>query len=156
MNRQRREILKKGGGLALFGALVAAGVLRPSDVRAVEWNKEAFQSKTLADALKALGATATENTADVVITAPAIAENGAVVPVTVTSNLPKTESIALLVEKNPNLLAAVFTIPEGTEPHVTTRIKMSESSDVYALVRADGKFYTVAKEIKVTLGGCGG
>lgn len=156
MDRQRREILKKGGGLALFGALVAAGVLRPSDVRAVEWNKEAFQSKTLADALKALGASATEKTADVVITAPAIAENGAVVPVTVTSNLPKTESIALLVEKNPNLLAAVFTIPDGTEPHVTTRIKMSESSDVYALVRADGKFYTVAKEIKVTLGGCGG
>ena len=156
MDRQRREILKKGGGLALFGALVAAGVLRPSDVRAVEWNKEAFQSKTLADALKALGASATEKTADVVITAPAIAENGAVVPVTVTSNLPKTESIAILVEKNPNMLAAVFDIPPGTEPSLSTRIKMGQTSNVVALVKADGKYYVASKEIKVTLGGCGG
>ena len=78
------------------------------------------------------------------------------VPVGVASKLPKTEAIAILVEKNPNMLAAVFDIPAGTEPSINTRIKMAQTSNVYALVKADGRFYVTAKEIKVTLGGCGG
>ena len=89
-------------------------------------------------------------------TAPDIAENGAVVPVTVQSGLPKTESIAILIEKNPNMLAANFDLPSGTDPLVGTRVKMGQTSNVYALVKADGKYYTAVKEIKVTLGGCGG
>jgi len=79
-----------------------------------------------------------------------------VVPIGVTSNIPKTESIAILIEKNPNLLAAVFDIPTGTETSISTRVKMAQSSNVYALVKADGKYYVAAKDIKVTLGGCGG
>ena len=80
----------------------------------------------------------------------------AVVPVGVTSTIPKTESIAILIEKNPNLLAASFDIPAGTDPSISTRVKMGQSSNVYALVKADGKYYVASKEIKVTLGGCGG
>jgi len=87
---------------------------------------------------------------------PEIAENGAVVPVGVTSRIPKTESIAILIEKNPNMLAAVFDIPTGTEPVISTRVKMAQTSNIYALVKAEGRYYVAAKEVKVTLGGCGG
>ena len=156
MDQQRRKVLKAGGGLTLLGVLFTAGFLKPGDVQAAEWNKSAFETKKLADVIKALGGSGATETKDVAITAPSIAENGAVVPVEVTSNLPNTESIAILIEKNPNILAAVFDIPSGTEPSVLTRVKMGQSSDVYALVKAGGKFYTASKEIKVTLGGCGG
>ena len=88
--------------------------------------------------------------------APDIAENGAVVPVAVNSKLAKTQSIAVLVERNPNTLAAAFDIPPGTDPFISTRVKMAQTSNVVALVKADGKYYFASKEIKVTLGGCGG
>ena len=155
MNNQRREVLKAGGGLGLFGLLAAAGLITPGEARA-EWNKAAFDAKTIDETLKALGASAPANSADVQLTAPDIAENGAVVPVGVVSTLAGVEAIAILVEKNPNPLAASFMLPAGTEPSVQTRVKMGQTSDVYALVRADGKFYMAKKEIKVTLGGCGG
>ena len=77
-------------------------------------------------------------------------------PIGVNSAIPKTESIAILIEKNPNTLAALFDIPQGTEPALSTRVKMGQTSNVYALVKADGKYYVASKEIKVTLGGCGG
>jgi sulfur-oxidizing protein SoxY len=93
---------------------------------------------------------------DITITAPEIAENGAVVPVGVASKIPNTQAVYVLVEKNPNVLAAGFNIPAGTEPNVTTRVKMGQTSNVYAVVKADGKFYVASKEVKVTLGGCGG
>jgi sulfur-oxidizing protein SoxY len=93
---------------------------------------------------------------DIEIVAPEIAENGAVVPITVNSKLAKTQSIAILVEKNPNMLSALFDIPDGTDPFVATRVKMAQTSNVSALVKADGKYYLASKEIKVTLGGCGG
>ena len=70
--------------------------------------------------------------------------------------MPKTDAIAILIEKNPNMLAAVFDIPPGTEPAITTRVKMAQTSNIYALIRADGKYYVASKEVKVTLGGCGG
>ena len=156
MNHTRREALKIGGGMTVLALLFAAGFLKPGDAIAAEWNKDAFNTKNLADTLKALGGGTASESKDITMTAPDIAENGAVVPVAVTSNIPKTESIAILVEKNPSMLAASFDLPAGTEPMVSTRIKMGQTSNVYALVKADGKFYMTAKEIKVTLGGCGG
>jgi sulfur-oxidizing protein SoxY len=141
--------------MGLFGLLVAAGLMKPEVARA-EWNKVAFEAKTMDEAMKALGATDAAESGDVVLTAADIAENGAVVPVGVTSKLEGTQQIAILVEKNPNMLAASFTIPDGTLADIQTRVKMGQTSDVYAVVKAGDKFYMTKKEIKVTLGGCGG
>jgi sulfur-oxidizing protein SoxY len=137
-------------------SLAASAGLIPAAAKAQDWNKAAFETKTLADAARALGSGAPIESKDIVIRAPDIAENGAVVPFEVTSKLAKTESVAVLVDKNPNILAANFTIPEGTEPFVVTRVKMGQTSNVHALVKADGKLYFATKEVKVTLGGCGG
>jgi sulfur-oxidizing protein SoxY len=139
-----------------MGLAIVAGLLKAGSARAEGWNKAAFDTKTLADAVKAMGGSAPAESKDITITSPDIAENGAVVPFTIASKLAKTDSIALLVEKNPNILAANFTIPDGTEPWVNTRVKMGQTSNVIALVRADGKYYYASKEVKVTLGGCGG
>ena len=155
MNLQRREALKAGGGLGLLGLLAAAGLITPGQARA-EWNKAAFDAKTIEETLKALGAGTPANSADVQLTAPDIAENGAVVPVGVVSALAGVEAIAILIEKNPNPLAASFVLPAGTEATVQTRVKMGQTSDVYALVKVGGQFLMAKKEIKVTLGGCGG
>lgn len=155
MNVQRREALKSGGALGLFGVLVAAGLITP-EVAQAAWDKAAFDAKTMDDALKALGAGKPADSKDVQINAPDIAENGAVVPVAVKSTLPGTEFIAILIEKNPSMLAASFTLPEGTAADVSTRVKMGQTSNVFALVKAGGSFYMTTKEIKVTLGGCGG
>ena len=157
MDRKRRQALKSGGGLTLATLLVAAGWLKPGDAAADAWNKSAFETKSLDDTMKALGGGTPAASKDIAFfSTPDIAENGAVVPIGITSNVPKTESIAILVEKNPNMLAAVFDIPAGTEPSLSTRIKMGQTSNVYALVKADGKYHVASKEIKVTLGGCGG
>jgi sulfur-oxidizing protein SoxY len=156
MNHSRRKALKAGGGAGLLALLAAAGVVRPGAALASDWNKAAFEMKTVADALRALGAQSATTSEAILIKAPDIAENGAVVPIAVESRLPRTESITLLIEKNPQPLAASFDIPAGTEANVSTRVKMGQSSDVYALVRADGRFYVAKKEVKITLGGCGG
>jgi len=158
MNIQRREALRQGGGVTLLALVAAAGWLKPGEAHAADaWNKAAFESSSMDGTIKALGGGTPAQSKDIVFfQTPDIAENGAVVPVGVTSNIAKTESIAILVEKNPNMLAAVFDIPAGTEPSLSTRIKMSQSSNVYALVKADGKYFVTVKEIKVTLGGCGG
>lgn len=152
----RRKMLKVGGGaglLALFGSL---GLLQ-SGAALAEWNKSAFSAKNMDEALNALGVIVPENNAaSIQLTVPEIAENGAVVPVTVSSTLPNVEQISILVDKNPNVLAANFTIPAGTEGLITTRVKMGQTANVVALVKADGKFYRVAREVKVTAGGCGG
>jgi sulfur-oxidizing protein SoxY len=157
MNLQRRKALRTGGGLTLLTLVAAAGWLRPEDALASEWNKAAFETNNMDATLKALGGSTPAQSKDIAFfQTPDIAENGAVVPIGITSNIPKTESIAILVEKNPNMLAAVFDVPAGTDPSLSTRIKMGQSSNVYALVKADGKYYVASKEIKVTLGGCGG
>ena len=157
MNRNRRAVLKSGGGLTLLALVAAAGWLKPGAAVAQTWNKAAFETKSLADTMKAFGGGEPARSGDIVfLQTPDIAENGAVVPVGITSNVPKTESIAILIEKNPNMLAAVFDLPAGTEPSVSTRVKMAQTSNVYAVVKADGKYYVASKEIKVTLGGCGG
>ena len=137
--------------------MLSAGLLKAGDVAALEWNKNAFETKNLNDTVKALGGTTATESKDITfVNAPDIAENGAVVPVGVQSKIPKTEMIAILVEKNPNSLSASFTIPEGTEAVVSTRVKMGQTSNIHAVVKADGKFYFATKEVKVTLGGCGG
>lgn len=159
MNAGRRDVLKAGSGVSLLTLLAAAGWLKPGDAQAQAqaWNKAAFEAKTMEETMKAYGGGAPAQSKDIAFfSTPDIAENGAVVPVGVTSSIPKTEQIAILVEKNPNMLAASFDIPAGTEPSLTTRVKMGQSSNVYALVKADGKYYVAQKEIKVTLGGCGG
>ena len=146
----RRDILMQGGALA---ALSACGLMatRP----AIAANPPVFDASTFDAAMKGLGSGAVESK-DITLTSPDIAENGAVVPIVVTSNIPKTEEIYILVEKNPFPLTASFNIPEGTEAYVATRVKMGESTNVHAVVKADGKLYTTSKETKVTLGGCGG
>ena len=155
MNNQRRNVLKSGSGAAFLGALAAAGIVKPGMALA-DWNKAAFETKNLADTLKALGVSGQADSKDIQMTAPDIAENGAVVPIGIASTLPNVTMIAIMIEKNPSTLAANFTLPAGTEPFVQTRVKMGQTSNVYALVKSDGKFFTTSKEIKVTMGGCGG
>ena len=157
MNSGRRTVLQGTGGMAVLALAGAAGLFKPGSAWAQgAWNKAAFETKSMNDTIKAFGGAAATESKDIVITSPDIAENGAVVPFTIASKIPKTEQVALLVEKNPNTLAATFSIPDGTEPWVNTRVKMGQTSNVIALVKADGKFYYAAKEVKVTLGGCGG
>lgn len=153
MNQSRRDMLRVS---AVLGMAFSAGLLKPSDVFAAEWNQKAFDAKSLEDVLKAIGGDKFTVSADVAITGPDIAENGAVVPVSVSSKAANTEYIAILVEKNPSALSAAFNLPAGTEPTVSTRVKMGGTSNVHALVKADGKWLVASKEIKVTLGGCGG
>ena len=156
MDSSRRKVLRGGGGLAVMALATAAGLVKPGSARAMTWNKAAFDTKSFPDAVKALGGPPAVESKDVVLEGPDIAENGAVVQFTINSKLPDTESIAVLVEKNPNTLAANFEIPQGTDPFVTTRVKLAETSKVYALVKSEGKYYYAAKEVKVTIGGCGG
>src|SRR5690242_10910627 len=116
MYTTRRNALKAGGGMSIFMLLAAAGWLKPELARAEGWNKAAFETKTVDEALKALGGAPPAHSKDVTFfSTPDIAENGAVVPIGIASAVPKTESIAILIEKNPNILAAVFEIPPGTE-----------------------------------------
>ncbi len=149
---KRRGWLK---GVGVLAAVVAAGLLKPLAALAA-WNKEAFASKSSADALKSLGTQAAESSGGIAIEAPQIAENGAVVPIEITSNIPGTTSIAVLVEKNPYPLVAKFDFMEGALPFVKINAKMGETSDVRVIATAGGKHYTATKEIKVTIGGCGG
>ena len=145
-------MLKVAGGAGLQASLASVGLLGTTDANAQL--PAGFQAKTLADALRALGAAASTDSADIRIDAPDVAENGAAVPITVRSNLPQTEAIALLVEKNPQPLASLYEVLAGLEPEVGSRIKMNETSDVYVLVRAGGKHYVARKQIRVILGGC--
>ena len=156
VNPTRRKALQQGSALGIFGLFINAGLVSPSVAQSA-WNQAAFGAKGVADVVKGLGGAAPTPTKDVIWgSTPEIAENGAVVPVAVESKIPKTESISILVEKNPSSLTASFTIPAGTDPSVSTRVKMGETSMVHALIKADGKYYVASREIKVTLGGCGG
>jgi len=151
MNQQRRALLKYS---AVFGLMASAGLI--SVAQAEEWNKAAFEGKSLDEVFKALGTVSSpDKFFAVTLYERYFGEIGVVVPVVITTTL-KADQMAILVEKNPSTLAAQFFIPAGTEPFVTTRIKMGQTSNVYALVKADGKWSMAVKEIKVTLGGCGG
>ena len=148
-------MMERRGLLKGAGVLVLAALLKPLAALAA-WNKAAFSSKTSADALKSLGTPSAEASGGIVIEAPQIAENGAVVPIEITSNIPGTTSLAVLVEKNPYPLVAKFDFMEGALPFVKINAKMGETSDVRVVATAGGKHYQATKEIKVTIGGCGG
>ena len=150
MPASRREFLR------LLSLMAAAGLIPARYALAEEWNKQAFSAKKLDELYQALGAVAPQASDQVVLVGPEIAENGAVVPLELQSKLPDTQMLAVLIEKNPSPLAAVFTFPAGTLADIQTRVKMNETCDVYLLARAGGKFHYAVKEIKVTLGGCGG
>ena len=151
MNQSRRTALKSTGA---FATLVSLGIVTQSQAQAAV-DQASFQVKTLEDALKAIGGTpATSDQVSVV--SPDIAENGAVVPVGATSKLANTTEMYLIVEKNPTPLSCAFFIPAGTAADVQTRLKMGQSTNVVAVVKADGKLFSASKETKVTLGGCGG
>ena len=137
--------------LAFLGLLLA----KPLSVLAA-WNEQAFGAKTAPDALKGIGASAAAPSKDIVIEAPQIAENGAVVPIEISSNVPGTTAIAVVIEKNPFPLAARFEFKEGALPFVKLNVKMGETSDVRVVAFAGGKQFTATREIKVTIGGCGG
>jgi sulfur-oxidizing protein SoxY len=149
----RRETLKHS---AIVAGLLATTGLFPQYALA-SYNKNAFEAKTLAEVLKALGAGAPVESKDVTIGGPDIAENGAVVPLTASTVLPGAKQILILVEKNPAALIALFNLTDSVEANVATRAKMGQSSDVYAVaIMGDGKVLFAKKEVKVTLGGCGG
>ena len=145
MNEIRRSLL----------AALSLLVLKPLGALAA-WNEQAFGAKTAADALKNIGASAAAPSKDIVIEAPQIAENGAVVPIEISSNIPGTSSIAVLIEKNPFPLAGKFEFKEGAVPFVKLNVKMGETSDVRVVAQAAGRHYVATREIKVTIGGCGG
>lgn len=156
MNTTRRTVLKGATASGVLAGLIAAGALRPTQALAAEWNKAAFEAKDTAGALKGLGAGTAADSKNLALKAPDIAENGAVVPVDVVSTIPNTTSIAILVEKNPQPLCCQFDFANGAVPEVSARLKMGQTSLIKAVAKADGKFYTTQKEVKVTAGGCGG
>lgn len=155
MNNQRRHFLKLTGRAGALAAAFATGLVSSGRALAATWNKAGFESKAMADVMKSLGATGAVESKDIIITAPDIAENGAVVPVAITSKLPNTQQISIVAEKNPFPLAATFDVSGGGEGYVSARLKMGQTSDVWAVVRADGKYFTARKEVKITVGGCG-
>jgi sulfur-oxidizing protein SoxY len=156
MDEARRVVLRSAGAGGVLAAALAAGLLKPERAMAAGWNKAAFDAKSAVDALKNIGAANPQETGDIVIEAPQIAENGAVVPIEVTSKVPGTTSLAVLIEKNPFPLASQFHFMDGALPFVKVNVKMGESSIVRVVAEAGGKYYTATKEVKVTIGGCGG
>lgn len=156
MDQLRRMLLKSAGASSALAAAVAAGVLKPTQVWAAEWNKGAFDAKDLEGALKGFGVSGAADSKDVTIKAPDIAENGAVVPIEVSSNVANTQQLSVFIEKNPQPLAAAFDFSNGAQPSVAVRVKMGQTSNIKVVAKADGKFFTASKEVKVTIGGCGG
>lgn len=153
----RRDMLSHSAKVAAM--LAAVGLLPDLALAQAQsgYNTAAFAAKTMADVMKALGAAAPSESKDVILTGPDIAENGAVVPVGASSALPGVKRLLILVEKNPAMLVAVFDITDAIEANIATRMKMGQSSNVYAVAMMnDGKVLFAQKEIKVTLGGCGG
>src|SRR5450759_1030761 len=142
MKQLRRSFLKLTGAASTLALVVGASLLKAGEALAATWNKTGFESKAVADARKSLGAASPAESKDIVITAPDIAENGAVVPIAVTSKIPNTQSISIIVEKNPFPLTSIFDVANGAEGYVSTRLKMGETSNVRAIVKADGKYYT--------------
>ena len=157
MDALRRTLLKGAGATGVLTAAIAAGLLKPTQVLAAEINRLAFDAKDVAGALKAAGAGNAAESKDILIRAPDIAENGAVVPVEIVSNIPNTISLAVVVDKNPFPLTTAFDFANGAVPEMALRVKMGQTSLVEALAKtSDGKFYIAKKEVKVTVGGCGG
>lgn len=156
MNHNRRLLLRGTLAGGVVGVALGAGLLSPRQALAA-WPKGAFEAKKIEEAIASLlGGEATEASAAIAIKAPDIAENGAVVPITVSTTLKGVESISLLVAENAAPLAASFRLAASADPTASTRLKMGKTSDVVAVVKAEGKLYSARKGVKVTIGGCGG
>jgi sulfur-oxidizing protein SoxY len=155
MNEVRRNLLRQSVNLSLLAVAAGAGLLKPTRVLAASWNDAGFAATKPADALSAIGGGAATASADIAVKAPDIAENGAVVPVEISTTLPNIESIAILGEKNTNPLVAIYEVRDF-DGQLSTRIKLGQTANVRVVVKAGGKTYTAAKEVKVTVGGCGG
>ena len=151
----RRIFLQKTMGTGAVAIAASCGLLVPGTILAA-WNKEAFAAKGLEASLTATGVSGASASDKIKIKAPDIAENGAVVPVKVSTTLANVEKISIFTEKNGTPLTAIFTLGKGAEAFVSTRIKMGKTSNVVAVVTAGGKQYSGQKEVKVTIGGCGG
>jgi sulfur-oxidizing protein SoxY len=153
----RRQILKGAAVVALAGlAGIRFGLVPALAAANDKYPDAAFKVKGADGAIQALYGRTAEKSDKVRMDAPEIAENGAVVPISVTTSLPDVTSISILVAENPNALAASYRIPAGTMPSVANRLKMAKTSNVIAIVEAGGKLYSASKEVKVTIGGCGG
>jgi sulfur-oxidizing protein SoxY len=156
MNHNRRVLLKGSLAAGAVGAAVSAGLLTPKTVMAA-WSKAAFEAKEVNAALtSAMGGADASASDKIKLKAPDIAENGAVVPITVTSNIDGTTNMSILVAENNTPLTSTYELGPNTEAYISTRVKMGKTSDVIAVVKADGKLYSTKKEVKVTIGGCGG
>lgn len=156
MDHLRRKFLKDMGAAGAVMTVFAAGLLRTGEVFAATWNKLAFTTKDLYESLKAAGYGEAAESSDIMIKAPDIAENGAVVPIAATSNIPGTTSMAIFIDKNPAPMIADFQFTNGAEPFIATRVKMAKTSLVRVAVKANGKNFIASREVKVTIGGCGG
>ena len=153
----RRLILKGAGSVVLVGlGNIPLGFVAVLAAANDKYPEDAFRQKSEAEAIKSLYGGTAEPSDEVKLEAPEIAENGAVVPISVTTTLADVTSISFLVADNPNALAASYTIPPGTMPSVANRLKMAKTSNVTAIVEAGGKLYSATREVKVTVGGCGG
>lgn len=156
MNQLRRAFIKNAGALGTVAIAIAAGLLKPVAAFAATWNSSAFTSKDPTEAINNAGYGDATESSDIELKTPDIAENGAVVPISATSNIPGTTSMAFFVEKNPTPMIASFEFSNGAEAYVSTRVKMAKTSVVRVNVKAGGKTYTASREVKVTIGGCGG
>jgi sulfur-oxidizing protein SoxY len=155
-SKTRRLFLKSTLNSSVITLAVCAGLLSPMSVLAT-WNKEAFKTSNLQTAIKsALGSDLSEASTKITIKAPDIAENGTIVPVTVSSSLEEVSAITIFSEKNNAPLVAQFELDKDCDAFIATRIKMNMTSNVIAIVTAKGKNYSTRKEVKVTIGGCGG
>jgi sulfur-oxidizing protein SoxY len=152
----RRQFVQKSSGITAVALGAATGWLPTSAQAQAAWNKIAFESKNLADAVKAMGGTTATESKDITLTAPEIAENGNVVRIGASTSNAAVTQIAFVIEKNPSALSAVFDVLPGTEANFATNVKMGQSSNVYAVAKMGDKFVYTVKEVKVTLGGCGG
>ena len=153
----RRKLLKGGTAAALLAPWLGTGLLVPGRVLAAEWNRAAFTARTIGDALKAYGAAAATESRDLLIVGPEIAENGAKVEVEITSQIPGTRNIAVFADKNPMPLCAAIDFAGAALAYCRLQLKLAETTRVRAVVRAgDGKSHVAFREIRVTLGGCGG
>lgn len=155
-NIKRRIFLKGSAASGVMGAAVTAGLLTPQALLA-EWNEAAFKEKDLDAAIKAMtGSESSEASDKIHIKAPDIAENGGVVPVSITSDIEGTTDILIMAPNNPVPMVAAFALGEGAEAFARTNIKMGKTGDVVAVIKASDKTYTAKKAVKVTIGGCGG
>ena len=153
----RRKFLKAGTSAAVLSPLLGSGVLLPTSVLAAEWSKTAFTARNINDALKAYGSANAAETRDIVINAPEIAENGAKVEIEISSNIANTRSLAIFADKNPMPLCSTIEFSGPALPYVREQLKLSETTRIRVVAKTgDGKSHVAFREIKVTLGGCGG